>query len=107
MNKKDKIRYFEDWEDFNVINIESLIKNNEILFVDVTADWCATCQFNKLNVLDKENIIKLFKDNNVKLIRADWTKPDINIDNFLKNLINLEFHSMFFFKKISRRYYNV
>ncbi len=97
--QKDKIRYFEDWEDFNVINIESLIKNNEILFVDVTADWCATCQFNKLNVLDKENIIKLFKDNNVKLIRADWTKPDINIDNFLKKFDKFGIPFNVFFSK--------
>ena len=59
-----------------------MLKNNEILFIDVTADWCVTCQFNKINVLEKENIQNLFKQNNIKLIRADWTKPDRDIDIF-------------------------
>ena len=59
-----------------------MLKNNEILFIDVTADWCVTCQFNKINVLEKEDIKILFKQNDIKLIRADWTKPDRDIDIF-------------------------
>ena len=54
------------------------------MFLDITADWCATCQFNKLNVLNSESIIKLFKDNKVTLIKADWTRPNSNINIFLE-----------------------
>ena len=61
-----------------------MIKNNESLFIDVTADWCVTCQFNKINILEKENIKILFKTNDIKLIRADWTTPAKEIDIFLK-----------------------
>ena len=74
-----------------------MINNNEVLFIDVTADWCVTCQFNKVNILEKENIKILFKKNDIKLIRADWTKPDKDIDNFLKkfNKFGIPFNIFF------------
>ena len=46
----------KNWIDFKQVDINDMLKNNEILFIDVTADWCVTCQFNKINVLEKENI---------------------------------------------------
>ena len=81
-NKNLKID--KNWLNFNDVKIDDMIKNNEILFIDITADWCVTCQFNKINTLEKENIKNLFEENEIKLIRADWTKPDKSIDIFLK-----------------------
>ena len=90
----------EDWSNFSEVNIDEMIRNNEIVFIDVTADWCATCQFNKLNVLENKKIKSLFKDKNIKLIRADWTKPDKNIDEFLKkyNKFGIPFNAFFSIK---------
>ena len=65
--------------------MSQLIIDNEIIFVDLTADWCATCQFNKLNVLEKKKIKNVFDKNNVILVRGDWTKPNKAIDKYLKN----------------------
>ena len=42
----------KDWIDFFTIKIEDLINDNNIIFLDITADWCATCQFNKVNVIN-------------------------------------------------------
>ena len=42
------------------------------------------CQFNKINVLNSDNIIKQFKENNITLIRADWTKPNVKVNLFLE-----------------------
>ena len=47
----------------------------QLLYVD---------QFNKLNVLNSESVIKLLKDNKVILVRADWTRPNTNINIFLE-----------------------
>ena len=80
-------RVFEiekDWLNFYDITFDKLINENKIVFLDITADWCATCQFNKINVLNSEKIISLFKENNVTLIRADWTKPNDKINLFLE-----------------------
>ena len=74
----------KDWLNFFDVEIDQLINNNQLVFLDITADWCATCQFNKLNVLTSESVNKLFKDNKVILVRADWTRPNTNINIFLE-----------------------
>ncbi|SVA17966.1 uncharacterized protein METZ01_LOCUS70820 [marine metagenome] len=72
-----------DWLDLTTINLEEL-KEENILFIDVTADWCATCQFNKINVLNSQSIKKVFEQYNVIKIRGDWTKPNTIIEKFLQ-----------------------
>ena len=73
-----------EWLDFNLVNIEKLIQDDKIIFIDITADWCATCQFNKINVLDSQLIKEVFEKYNVIKIRGDWTKPNITIEKFLQ-----------------------
>jgi len=73
----------EDWLDFYSVNIDNLISDHDIVFVDITADWCATCQFNKINVLNTEEVNNLFIKNNVTLVRADWTKPNMQVNKFI------------------------
>ncbi len=75
----------KDWLNFFDVEIDQLINNRQLVFLDITADWCATCQFNKLNVLNSKNVIQLFKDNKVTLVRADWTRPNSKINIFLEN----------------------
>ena len=74
----------KDWVSFFTVDIDQLVAQDKIIFLDITADWCATCQFNKINVLNSDNIIKQFKDNDVTLIRADWTKPNERVNLFLE-----------------------
>ena len=73
-----------EWLDLTTINLKQLISQNDIVFVDITADWCATCQFNKINVLQKKSIQDLFSNNNVVKVRGDWTKPNSAIESFLQ-----------------------
>ena len=74
----------KDWVNFFEVNIDQLIQQNQIVFIDITADWCATCQYNKINVLNLNSIIERFKENKVTLIRADWTRPDKRVNIFLE-----------------------
>ena len=46
-----------------------MIEKNNIVFVDVTADWCVTCKINKISTLDKKEMKSFFKENNVKLLK--------------------------------------
>ena len=95
---KNKI-YLSDnkWQNFNDIDIPSMIKNNKIVFLDITADWCITCQFNKINVINSKKISNLFNNNNIVLVRADWTKPNKEIDTFLKkyNKFGIPFNAFY------------
>ena len=74
----------KDWVSFFTVDIDQLVAQDKIIFLDITADWCATCQFNKINVLNSDNIIKQFNENNITLIRADWTKPNERVNLFLE-----------------------
>ncbi len=77
--------------------IKDLISNNKTVFLDITADWCITCQYNKLNVLNDNDIKKVIKKNNVVLLQLDWTKKDLNIKNFLisKNRYGIPFNEIY------------
>ena len=82
--KSDNLKDDSGWLDLTTINLKQLISQNDIVFVDITADWCATCQFNKINVLQKKSIQELFSKNNVVKVRGDWTKSSSAIESFLQ-----------------------
>jgi len=74
---------FINWEDFNEKLLDSYLEKNNLIFLDFTADWCATCQMNKVITLNSNELRKYFLKNNVKTIRGDWTKKDKLILNFI------------------------
>ena len=67
----------------NISLPNQLAAKGEIVFVDITADWCITCQVNKALVLETKQVSEIFKRNNVKVLVLDWTKPNENIKKFL------------------------
>lgn len=78
------IKKESDWIDINIVNFEQLINKNNIVFVDITADWCVTCQYNKLNVLNTKFIKDLFLEYQVIKVKGDWTKSNPVIESFLQ-----------------------
>ena len=63
--------------------MQELINDNNFVFVDITADWCATCQYNKINVIKSTEIQNAFSKFNVVKVRGDWSKPNENILKYL------------------------
>src|SRR3546814_7571727 len=54
-----------------------------VVFVDVTAEWCITCQVNKKLVLDNEAVSARLDSPNVVRMRGDWTLPSDAISAYL------------------------
>lgn len=73
------------WQDFDPAAIERIVSKGRIVFVDVTADWCITCQVNKRFVLEKGRILELLNSPDVVAMRADWTRPDPMIADYLSS----------------------
>ena len=94
---KESTKIDKDWLDITKIHLNDLISENNLIFVDITADWCVTCQFNKINVLNSKQILNIFKNNNIIKIRGDWTKPDKDIENYLNtfNRFGIPFNVMY------------
>ncbi len=41
-----------DWVEFDRAQAESMATGGQLVFVDVTADWCFTCKINERLILD-------------------------------------------------------
>ncbi|MFM2200111.1 MAG: Thiol:disulfide interchange protein DsbD precursor, partial [Pseudomonadota bacterium] len=67
------------WAQFDESKIEKLVDQNLVVLVDVTADWCITCKFNKIRVLKDQEIIDKLKKHEIIGLRADITKPNKEI----------------------------
>jgi suppressor for copper-sensitivity B len=71
------------WQPFDQARIDALVAQGSVVFVDVTADWCITCQVNKSLVLDREPVAARLADGAVVAMRADWTRPSDEIAAYL------------------------
>ncbi|HVG82768.1 MAG TPA: protein-disulfide reductase DsbD domain-containing protein [Methylomirabilota bacterium] len=71
------------WRSFAEREIAGLVAAGNLVFVDVTADWCLTCQANKRLVLNSEQIQGLLGAPDLVAMRADWTRPDPAIAAYL------------------------
>ena len=49
----------KEWVNFFTVDICQFVEQDNIIFLDITADWCATYRFNKINVLNSNTIIKI------------------------------------------------
>lgn len=70
------------WKNFDRDQIRSLVSQGKTVFVDVTADWCLTCQANKRFVLSKDAMAKRLNSASVPM-QADWTRPNAEIGAYL------------------------
>ena len=71
------------WRPFDAAALRAAVADGKTVFVDVTADWCVTCQVNKTLVLDAEPVRGRLASPSVLAMRADWTRPDPAVSAYL------------------------
>jgi thiol:disulfide interchange protein DsbD len=74
------------WEAWSDDKVRAARKDGRPVFIDFTAAWCVTCQFNKKTTFADASLLKDFAQKNVLLLRADWTRYDPAITQALNNL---------------------
>ena len=62
-----------------------MIAEKRPIYIDFTAQWCATCQVNKKRAYTKE-VVALMKQKNVATLKADKTNPNPAIEAALRKL---------------------
>ena len=73
----------DHWRRFDEAAIPALVAEGRVIFVDVTADWCITCQANKALVLKRGAVAQRLGGGEIVGMRADWTRPDPAIARYL------------------------
>ena len=71
------------WQTYSPEVLEELRNEGKPVFVNLTADWCITCKVNErvsMNSAFKQKA----KENNIVLLKGDWTNPDPEITALLE-----------------------
>ena len=72
------------WRKFDIAAVQNEVAKGKTVLVDVTADWCLTCQVNKSLVLNRGRVAEILGGSHIIAMKADWTKPDPTIAAYLK-----------------------
>jgi thiol:disulfide interchange protein/DsbC/DsbD-like thiol-disulfide interchange protein len=72
------------WQAFSQQSLDKALQSGRPVFVDFTADWCITCKANERFALDTSAVREAFAQNQVVVLRADWTHGDPEITQILK-----------------------
>ncbi len=76
----------ERWQPWAPGRVEQLTGEGRSVFVDFTAAWCVTCQYNKKTTLNNSDVLADMDAKNVALLRADWTRRDPAVTTALQEL---------------------
>lgn len=74
----------ELWKPFDQKLLERSIAEGKIVIVDITADWCMTCKYNKFMLWNRSNTVKLLTDPDIIAMRGDLTRPSHMIHLYLE-----------------------
>jgi thiol:disulfide interchange protein len=74
-----------DWKPYSAAALQEALRSDQVVFIDFTALWCATCQVNKASSIEVESVSKKFKESNVIAFSADWTKANPEITEALRS----------------------
>ncbi len=63
--------------------VRQAAEGGKLVLVDVTADWCVTCQVNKRLVLNADTVVQRLADAKAVSLKVDWTRPSDAISQYL------------------------
>ncbi len=102
-NKMDEVKYTQKtaedmvWVNFDENLIPYYIAKKKVVVVDVTADWCLTCKFNKYRILRDKKVVARLKKGDIVAMRADITRPNKEVMMYInaKNRFAIPFNAVY------------
>ena len=75
-----------NWQAWEPGRVDQLTASGQNVFVDFTAAWCVTCQYNKKTTLADAQVLADLAAKKVVLLRADWTRRNPAVTEALSQL---------------------
>jgi len=72
------------WIPFTPEVVEERVRAGQTVFIDFTAEWCWTCKVNERAVLSQQALRDRFSDDDVAMVKADWTHRNPQITQTLR-----------------------
>ncbi len=72
-------------QEFSAATLQSLRNQNQVVLVNMTADWCITCKVNEQVALNSEEFSQLMAHPDVHYMVGDWTNKNQPIFDYLKS----------------------
>ena len=73
-----------NWQPLDADRIAKEVAAGNRVFIDVTADWCITCQANKVGVTLRDPVYSALQADDMVLMQGDWTRPDKGVTDYLR-----------------------
>ncbi|MFI0348046.1 MAG: protein-disulfide reductase DsbD family protein [Chthoniobacterales bacterium] len=73
------------WVPYSKASLEQIHNLGRPVFIDFTAAWCLTCQFNERTAINTTAVRALLKKENIVAMKADWTKANAEITQALQD----------------------
>jgi thiol:disulfide interchange protein DsbD len=74
------------WQPYSEQALDAARAAGHPVFIDFTAAWCLSCQFNERAVLQSAEVESALRTHNVTLLKADWTNSDLAITQKLASV---------------------
>jgi len=72
-----------DIQPYSEAKLAELLAEDETVFAYFTAEWCITCKVNEQVALFTDDTQALFAENNIRMLKGDWTNRNEEIANLL------------------------
>lgn len=63
--------------------IQKDVDNNQIVIMNITANWCLTCKYNQRYIFNSKEVKNAMIKSNAKFVEIDITKEDNSVTQFL------------------------
>lgn len=73
------------WVSYSPTVLEALRSEGKPVFLDFTASWCLTCQFNERTAINVPAFRKVIDEKGITAMKGDWTNSDPAITAALKS----------------------